>query len=61
MSSSIEPCKFCRFCVPDDAVEGRCHKESPVMLRGSDMATWPRVKLDAPGCGKFKAIGSDPA
>lgn len=53
----MEPCKFCRFCVVENADDGRCHKAEPITMRGSDAATWPRVKLDAPGCGKFKAIG----
>lgn len=51
---SLLPCKFCRLCVPQDSTAGRCHRESPVMLRGSDTAVWPKVELDAPGCAKAK-------
>lgn len=52
--TGLMPCKFCRYCVPVDAVKGECHRESPVMLRGSQDATWPKVKVDGPGCGKSK-------
>lgn len=51
----LEPCKACRYCVTEDALHGRCHRETPVMLRGSERATWPLVDLDEPGCGKFKS------
>lgn len=50
--TDLIPCSHCRFCVHETEAEGRCHKAEPVMLRGSDRATWPKVQLDAPGCGK---------
>jgi hypothetical protein len=52
----LDPCRLCRFAVSDNGYEGRCHRESPVMLRGSECAVWPKIHLDAPGCGKGKPI-----
>lgn len=52
--TALLPCRFCRYCVPEDATAGRCHRAEPVILRGSQDASWPKVFLDAPGCGKAK-------
>lgn len=51
----LQPCGRCVYCVPDmDGAHGRCHRESPVMLRGNERAVWPQVDPDAAGCGKFR-------
>lgn len=57
---SLEPCKFCRYCVAEDVEHGRCHQGSPAIQRVTEKAMWPKVDLEGrdSGCGKFKMAGS---
>jgi hypothetical protein len=50
----LDPCRACRYCVVHQDAVARCHRESPIMLRGSETATWPRIEANAPGCGRAK-------